>query len=496
VLVPLGVLLFTPLTLDSTSFFTTGILLLPMQLAMILALGAQLRYVRTRRIRHLVTLGLSLILGLVFIEKALLIVPLVFLFTACLLVPGGPLRSAYRALVRYWPAWIVLVTIAGAYLVPYFGRPGTTYITPPRSVGEVLAFVRQVVGETLVPGLVGGPWHWFDSNNDFAPVVAPDALRRWLAWIVFAVLIVVTIRLRPVAKRAWTLLGLYVALNCAALASARLGTDLSGLLGLSPRYVTDSVVVAGLCIGVACFGLKDPVDPSMSTQEPAGLRLPAQLRHPAAMAIGVVIAVVVVLGIGVGTAGSAAGFTKAWSVKHGRDYLATVQAELAAAPPGTVFLDQAIPDNVLGYPSWPDNLQSHFLFPARPRPVFVKGAENPSVIDLGGRIRPAGVDGNRTPPGPAPGCGYRIDSGFTYTVLLDGSRFEWEWAVRIAYLSPRDLTMTFGYGDATHAIPVRKGLHSYIFQIVGEGNAVTLRIDEPDVTVCVDEITVGSLVSR
>jgi hypothetical protein len=502
VLVPLSVLLFTPLTLDSTSFFTTGILLLPMQLAMILALGAQVKYVRTRRIRHLVTLGLALVLGLVFIEKALLIVPLVFLFTACLLVTGGPLQSAYRALVRYWPAWLVLGTIGGAYLVPYFGRPGSTYVHAPGSVGEVITFVRLIVGESLVPGLVGGPWHWTDSNDDFAPLVAPDALRVWLAWIVFGVLIVATIRLRPVAKRAWILLGLYVALNCAALGSARLGTMLTELLGLSPRYVSDSVVVAALCIGVACFGLQDPTglkDPAgepRSTEDTAAVHLPAPLRQPAPLAIGLLIAVAVVLAVGVGTAQSADGFTRAWSVKHGRDYVATVQAELAAAPPGTVFLDRLVPGNVLGPLSWPDNLQSHFFSAARPRPVFVTGAENPSIIDDAGHIRAVTVEGNRTPPGPAPGCGYRIDSGFTYTVLLDGSRFEWEWAVRIAYLSPRDVTMTFGYGDATHEVPVRRGLHQYIFQIVGEGNAVRLRIEDPNVTVCVDQITVGSLGSR
>jgi hypothetical protein len=496
VLVPLGVLLFTPLTLDSTSFFTTGILLLPMQLAMILALGAQLQYVRTRRIRHLVTLGLSLILGLVFIEKALLIVPLVFLFTACLLVTGGPLRSAFRALVGYWPAWLVVGTIGGAYLVPYFARPGSTYVHAPRSIGEVVTFLRLIVGESLVPGLVGGPWHWTDSNDDFAPLVNPDALRGWLALIVFAALIVATIRLRPVAKRAWILLGLYVALNCAALGSARLGTILTELLGLSPRYVSDSVVIAALCIGIACFGLKDPAGAPVSTENTSGLRLPAPLRQPAPMAIGVLIAFAVVLAIGVGTAQSADGFTRAWSVKHGRDYIATVRTELATAPPDTVFLDRLVPGNVLGPLSWPDNLQSHFFAAARPRPVFVKGAEKPSIIDDAGRIRSVGVDGNRTPTGPAPGCGYRIDSGFTYTVLLDGSRFEWEWAVRIAYLSPREVTMTFGYGDAKHDVPLRPGVHQYIFQIVGEGNSVTLRIDEPDTTVCVDQITVGNLVSR
>jgi hypothetical protein len=496
VLVPLSLVLFTPLALDSTSLFTTGILLLPMQLAMILALGAQLQYARTRRKRHLVTLGLSLVLGLVFIEKSLLIVPLVFLFTACLLVEGGPLRSAYRALVRYWPAWLVLIAIGGAYLVPYIARPGSTYAHGPSSFGEVVKFVRLLIGDTLVPGLVGGPWQWLDTNDDSAPLANPDPLRRWAALIGFAVLIVVTIRLRPVAKRAWMLVGLYVALNCAALVSSRLGFELSYLLAYSPRYVVDSVVVAALCIGVACFGLRSPTAGSVSTQDREKLPMPAQLQQPAVLAVGLAIASAVVLAIGVGTATSAAGFTKAWSVKHGRDYLAVAQAELAAAPPGTVFLEQTVPTNVLQPLAWPDNKQSRFFFAARPRPVFVDAAENPSMFDDAGHIRPATVDGTRTPPGPTPECGYRIDSGFTYTVLLDGSRFVWEWFVRIGYLSGADMPMTFHYGDGTYEIPLRRGLHQYIFRITGGGNAVQMRIDAPKATVCVDQITIGNLVPR
>ena len=200
-LIPLGIFLFTPLTLENTSWWWSGVNVLPMQLAIVLAVGAQVKYIRTGRRRHLVTLGLSVVLGLIFFEKSVLIAPLVFLITACLFVKGGPLRSIGRAAVRYWPSWLVLTAVSGAYVWLYLSR-AESMLHAPASVREVLTFLRQIVGHTLIPGLLGGPWRWLDVG-DGAPLVAPDDVRRWLAWAAFLGLIVGTVLLRRVAIRAW-----------------------------------------------------------------------------------------------------------------------------------------------------------------------------------------------------------------------------------------------------------------------------------------------------
>ncbi|HWS33891.1 MAG TPA: hypothetical protein VN408_14260, partial [Actinoplanes sp.] len=63
ILVPLGVFLLSPLTLEATSWWAVGINMLPMQLAMVLALGAQVRFIRTRHRKHLVTLAASVLFG-------------------------------------------------------------------------------------------------------------------------------------------------------------------------------------------------------------------------------------------------------------------------------------------------------------------------------------------------------------------------------------------------------------------------------------------------
>jgi hypothetical protein len=199
-LVPLTVFLFSPLTLEATSWWAVGANLLMMQLAMVLAIGAQVKYVRTGNPRHLVSLGLAVLLGLLFFEKSLLIVPLVYLVTACLYVGGGPLRSLWRAARRYWPSWAVLGGIAVGYLVLYLTRSGSA-VHRPNKVSEAATFLRELVGSNFVPGLVGGPWRWLPTG-DGAPLTAPADVLRWLSWAVFAAFVIATVYFRRSALRA------------------------------------------------------------------------------------------------------------------------------------------------------------------------------------------------------------------------------------------------------------------------------------------------------
>ncbi|MEU5942138.1 hypothetical protein ABZ807_23800 [Micromonospora sp. NPDC047548] len=252
-LVPLGLFLFSPLTLEATSWWAVGANMLPMQLAMVLALGAQLKYVRTGRRRHLVSLALAVLLGLLFFEKALLVVPLVFLFTACFFGEGGPVRAVLTTLRRWWPSWVTLTAVTGVFLGAYLLRSESS-LRRPDSAGEVVSFLTQLIGSTLVPGLLGGPWRWLGAG-DGAPVVAPPELGTWIAWSVFGVLVLLTVRRDRAAGRAWTLLGGYLLLVAMLLAATRLGSVYSGVAGGVPRYVSDVVVVAAVCIGVALVGI-------------------------------------------------------------------------------------------------------------------------------------------------------------------------------------------------------------------------------------------------
>ncbi|MFG3709129.1 hypothetical protein ACGF7U_30980 [Micromonospora sp. NPDC047670] len=498
-LVPLAVFLFSPLTLEATSWWAVGVNMLPMQLAMVLAVGAQFRYVRTGRRRHLLTLALAVVFGLLFFEKSLLVVPLVFLLTACFLVGGPPVRAVWDTVRRYWPSWAVLTAVSLGFAALYLSRSESS-LRRPDSLGEVLSFLWQLLGSTVVPGLLGGPWQWLPAG-DGAPVTAPPELARWLAWAVFLTLVAATVRLRRAAGRAWVLLGAYLALVTALLAATRLGSIYSDVAGAVPRYVSDVVVVAALCIGVALLGLAPaagPVDggePEPADRKPgdpgADDRPPPALlaRHRETVSTGLVLTL---LAGGLGTAWTTARYGDEWAVKSGRTYLETARAELAAAPPGTVFFDQPVPGDVVPVLSAPYNRQSRFFHAMEDGPTFVTEAEAPSVFDSSGRIVPVRVDGPAARPGPEEGCGYKIIGGRTVRIPLSAPRDDWFWVVRIGYLSSADTTAVFRLGTGVREFPVKQGLHQYFFEFTGGGDTVELTVESHGVTVCTNEVTVGT----
>ncbi|MET8151930.1 hypothetical protein ACIBSW_02690 [Actinoplanes sp. NPDC049668] len=489
-LVPLSLFLFNPMTLEVTAWWAVGINMLPMQLAMVLAVGAQVRYLRTGERRHLVWLGLAVAFGLLFFEKALLVVPLVFLVTLCLYAPGGPVRAVFTTVRRWWPSWVVLTGVTTAYLAAYvlMSSSGAATLRPPTSAGEVGTFFGQYYGETLAPGLVGGPWTWLDAA-DGTPLAAPTQPARWVSWGILAVLVLLTIWVRRwVAVRAWTLLALFSALAAGLIAATRLGSGLSGVAGLVPRYLADVLVVAAICVGVAVAGLRrlDAAD------EPAVAAAPAR-RYPqlvTAMAVGLVLLIASSLYSG-------RDFASDWQVKAGRDYLNTARADLAKAEPGTVFMDQPVPEGVVPGFSYPWNMQSRFFGPLAEGPVFVTEARKLSVFDEAGHIRPAWVDGVTARPGSLAGCGHRVTGARTVSIPLTKAVIDYWQVVRVGYLSDRDTTATIQVGNHP-AVPfdVHRGLNAMFLLMLVEGDEVKLSVRDPAANLCTDEIEIGALVPQ
>jgi hypothetical protein len=495
VLVPLSLFLFTPLTLEVNAWWAVGVNVLPMQLAMVLATGAFVRYRRDGGRRHLVTLAASVLLGLVFFEKSLLAVGFVALFAIFVYSPGGPVRAVAGAVRRWWPAWLVLTAVSLGFLAVYLSL-ATSSLRQPSSVGEVVTFVRQLVTHTVVPGLLGGPWSWLDGA-DGAPLTAPSAAAQVIALVVFAALIAVTIvRRRNLATRAWLLLLSYVALDAALLGATRMGSIFSGVAGAVPRYVGEIAVVAAICLGVALCGLR-PESAETETAETAA----EQEDRPAAAsrwrpAFGYLVPPVALLFLA-SCFWSGTGFGDDWAIKAGRDYLNTARADLAAAEPGTVFMDQPVPETIVGPLSAPYNLQSEFFAPLDDDPTFVTRARNLWIFDRAGHVRPAWVEGVPAAPGPEQGCGYRVTGGQETPIRLErGVEIFW-YAVRIAYISDRDTLATVRLGAGRpEQFDVHRGLNAIFLLLDGGGAQLTLSVADPAATICTNEIDVGSVVPQ
>ncbi|SNT63946.1 hypothetical protein SAMN05421812_11641 [Asanoa hainanensis] len=481
-LAPLALFLFTPLTLEASSWWAVAVNVLPMQLAMVLATGAFVRYQRGGGRRHLVTLAAAIVLGLVFFEKSLLIVAFVALFAVFVYSPGGPVRAVVGAARRWWPAWLTLTVVSLLFLALYLSQ-ATSSLRQPASANEVFTFLRQLTTFTVIPGLLGGPWRWLDGA-DGAPLTAPPEAATWVALAVFAALVALTVVLRgSLATRAWLLLLSYVALDAALLGATRLGSVFSGVAGAVPRYVGEVAVVAAICLGVALCGLKSEAE--QPQKQPQWRPVFGYLVPPVAILFLV------------SCFWSGQGYGDDWAIKAGRDYLNTARADLAAAAPGTVFMDQPVPEAVVGPLSAPYNLQSRFFAPLDQDPTFVTQARNLWIFDQAGHIRPAWVAGTHGAPGPEQGCGYRVTGDQPTTLRLEKSVGDYWYAARIAYISDRDATATVRLGAGhEHQFDVHRGLNAIFLLLDGGGSELTMKLGDPAANICTNEIDVGSVVPQ
>jgi hypothetical protein len=488
-LAPLCLFLFCPLTLEISAWWAVGVNLLPMQLALIMAVTAQVRYIRTRRPRHLFALGAWVVFGLVFFEKSLLVVALVAMLTVCLYAPGGPVRAVVTA-VRRWPlSWLVLTGVSVAFLAVYLSL-STSSLREPTSGREVGTFLQQFFGQSVSAGLLGGPWSWLDTGDGPA-VAAPTSTAQRVSWVLVLAFVALTLWLRRgTALRAWTLLLLYSSLSAAVIGATRLGSAYSGVAGLVPRYIGDVLVVAAICVGVALCGLRR-IDDEEET-EPA---LPAPVRaHPrrfgATLAAGTALLVASSLYSGVD-------FGRDWASKLGRDYVDTAKTGLAESPPGTVFWDLRLPATIVDPLSYPFNMQSRFFAPLDRDPVFVTQGRQLWVFDTSGKVRPAWVKGVRARPGPTQGCGYQVAGGQTVTIPLAGTVTEYWQAVRVAYIVDRDTKATFRLGTGeVRSFDAHKGLNAAFTLVWGGGTQVELTALDPRANLCTDEIEIGEIVPQ
>src|SRR5215472_6203236 len=245
ILVPLTVYLLCPLTMPDLSWWTSAIESLPLQIAIFMALNAQVHYVRTGRFRHAVAAAAWLLFGLAFFEKAL-VVPLLLLgVTSGFLMDesGSWLRTIGHCLVRYWRAWLLQVAVLAGYAVVFATSLHTSSVQPeiPGTAGGVFTFISKIVKNTFVPGAIGGPWQWLaTSDAEYAYSGSPPAL-AWLALLVAAAVIVASIWSRRHAWRAWAILaGWLAAADIAPVLVGRVPELGPGVLALETRYVADA----------------------------------------------------------------------------------------------------------------------------------------------------------------------------------------------------------------------------------------------------------------
>lgn len=394
-LIPFAIYAFAPLTLPVLGWWAAALNAVPFQLAIGLALLWMVRHLRTDEPRYAWWAGGAVVFGMLFSVKALFLPSLLFVVAAAWLYPGSLFRAAKNAFVLHRPWWLTMVGLTLGYLVLYLLRQGAGGNSEAAAglpaPGPAAELVRRSLTEVFPVGAMGGPFEW-SPVTPAGGLVDPHGTLVLLAWAVLAVLVLVSIRLRRRAWRAWALLVGYLVFVDALPTIIARGQDV-GLVGADPRYVADASLIFGLCVALAFLATREErAREHVGGVGDRGGLLPTRRARPG-RALSVAAAVAAVGYVGAATF-SAHTYAGTLSGDRLAGYLNNVRASLAEVPETGGLYSRPVPEDVVLTWNGDRRLSSYVLPPladddtAR-RMALPEQAEDAYVFDDDGHLSPA-----------------------------------------------------------------------------------------------------------
>jgi hypothetical protein len=477
ILVPLLVYALSPLTMPDLGEWSSALESVPLQLATFMALHAHICYVRSGRGRHLAASVGWVAFGLIFFEKGLVLPLLLFAMTAGFLTEPSRnwLSRLASACTRYWRAWLLYALVMAGYVVLLLVslHTSTTHPGTPASAGAVVTFTRGLLQYSLVPGAVGGPWQWLPVSGGSYSFAAPPFSLMWLALVVVIAVIAISIWRRPIARRAWAMLLIWVALaDMLPVAISRLGSFSPGVLGTETRYVADAVPVLAVVIGLALWPLKDDRPAALS----GGARTAGSHAGPRSFEVAAALIAVVVFG----SIWSVQAYENVTTGEPVARYVANAAAAVRLAPRGTPVMNVAVSGDMV------EGLFGSFALESRVIGDIQRGKlqwtrhphgtlDGLRIFGADGRLYQAHVSGVTSLPLAAgqkcwPSRHQRIVVQFT------GPSPSYSGILRIGYLwlSPVPGVVDVRYGSHVRAVTVEPGLHSAYVSLSGSISQITV----------------------
>ncbi len=483
ILVLLAVFLFSPLQLAGLSWWSVVINNLPLELALLMAVDAHVRYLRRGRMRNAVAAAGWLLVALAASDKGAVVPLLLFGLTAAFLVAGKLRAAVVTAVVWYWRLWLVYGILLAAWVALYVSQLSGSTVKPD-SASDALNFVSTFTGTTLLPTVLGGPWRWSAIGYD---IVSPPVALQQLSWAVAIVVVVVSCARRVQAWRAWAILaGWIVAADIVPVVLGRLGTLPTSLVAVQARYVMDAAPVLALCVGLAFL----PV-----AGEPDAIRFRLPATRPAVLAaLGLFL---------IGSFWSLQAFESLNSAAAtaARSYIATARAAVAGAPRGTLIVDGPTPASIMTPgifgPFGNTSLvvgaiargesAKHLSWTGSPRGV----TGHLMIFNNLGQLLPVTMQGPLSwPPPPGQSC-WNVTTA-AMRIPLTGPLFRWPWTAQVDYWGPSSV-LEFRFGENWTEVALPAGTHTAYIPVTGEGNQVSVRLAQPGPALCIASIQVGSL---
>ncbi len=497
ILIPLVVYLMCPLTFPDYSWWIAGVETIPLQIAIFMALTAHVHYVWTGRYRHAVAAAGWLVFGLIFFEKAAAIPLLLFVVTAAFLLGRKRLLPATRqSVVQFWRGWLLYLGVLAAYgvLLGLALRNSTVQPGVPSSARAVGTFSWGLVYRTLLPGLLGGPWHWYHLAASAYAFSSPPSWLAWASLVAVLAIVAATILTRRRAWRAWAILAIWVVLaDMVPIIIGRLQVPgVAALFAMDTRYVADAAAVLVVVIGLACWPLASPAA--------EGASAPKQREFFTGR--WKLVAVVVVAVIGASSVWSVQKFASLTGDTIARTYIANARMALAQVPSGSVILDRQVPSGVMLGIYHHDSFASVVLGPMSHRGAQITWTAQP-VGNIGrlklfgpdGRLYPAAIEGSTS----VPFSGRRscVTAKRTQLVIpFPAPSVSYARVLRIDYRASPAIagqSVTVTYGGITSQLMLRSGLNNAYLAVSGSAADVAVQA-QTGAGLCVYDAVAGYFV--
>lgn len=476
-LVPLVAGLAIPLGLPAATWWAAALNVLPLSAALAWAVSSMVLLARTGHNRHAVEVTLATILGLLFVEKALIIpvVAAMVLLAGWWTAGGGraELLDLWRRTRVAWAAQAVIVVAWVGVFVVVVGRLGgrgsfgETEGTRPGFVDLVAHTYRLAV----VPALGGGPWRW-DRWHPGPPMADPPVAAVAVGVLACALVLAWSLLTRHRTAAIWLVAALYPLISVVLVAAGRAGPDTAAEIVQTLRYHAELPVVLGAAAALALAAPRRTVAP---THTVVGV-----------LALGALLASSVV---------STVTFRQVWSEQPSRDYVQPLVETLRDRP--EPILDQDVPFEVLHPVTAPAHRLSTLITGVSGMPEVGTWTPEPVLIDALGALHPAEVAFGRTlPQGPEPACGHRVGPDGT-RLELDGPLLERDWVVQLNVFADADGQVALGFDQGEETVaPVRAGLGTVFVRVEGGGTGITVSPRGGVTEMCVGSGPVGVLVPR
>jgi hypothetical protein len=330
-------------------WWAAGVQELPTLLCDLLCLYGYLRFVADRQSRWVVCSAAALAVGLLFYEKPALMPVYLALVGILLMSDRVTVRSTLLMFWRERRIWIAYVVVLGMWAFGYlssgalngakFGHVGPS---------QYVSYFRIMWLNTLAPALAG--FTLPPANLDPIQTVGAVSVQ-----LVLALLLLVSIRRKPSAWRAWLFLALTVAIDGAIVAHARVG-----LFGVTTandlRYLTDFawLVPFAVCVAFSRDRLLTP-KPSARLAQTGCRRATMPLILGGASVFAAYAA---------GSVATASHLQATWDSTSARHWEANIERgfnALSAPPGGVVVADQQVPFDVVSSAFAPLNQLSYVL---------------------------------------------------------------------------------------------------------------------------------------